>query len=128
MSKDNKETAGFEEKQKEEIAIIDARSIRNKIYEIRGVKVMLDFELAEIYGFSTSAFNQQVKRNEERFDDDFRFQLTREEVIELSKSQNVTSIQTKGIKGGRAKLPWAFTESGIGQPARIVAPFYADIR
>ena len=96
-----------------EIAIIDERSIRDKIYIIRGVQVMLDFELAEIYGFNTSAFNQQVKRNEERFDDDFRFQLTRDEVEELSKSQIVTSIQTKGVKGGRAKLPWAFTESGI---------------
>ena len=45
------------------IAIIDDRSIRNKIYEIRGTKVMLDFELAEIYGYTTKAFNQQVKNN-----------------------------------------------------------------
>ena len=57
--------------------------------------------------------NQQVKRNIERFDEDYRFQLTREEVTELSISQNVTSIQLKGIKGGRSKLPWAFTEAGI---------------
>ena len=96
-----------------EIAIIDERTIRDKIYEVRGVKVMLDFDLAEIYGFSTSAFNQQVKRNAERFDDDFRFQLTREEVERISISQIVTSIQTKGVKGGRSKLPWAFTQSGI---------------
>ena len=96
-----------------EIAIIDERTIRDKIYEVRGERVMLDFDLAEIYGFSTSAFNQQVKRNAERFDDDFRFQLTREEVEQISISQIVTSIQTKGVKGGRAKLPWAFTQSGI---------------
>ena len=96
-----------------EIAVIDEHTIRDKIYEVRGVKVMLDFDLAEIYGFSTSAFNQQVKRNAERFDDDFRFQLTREEVEQISISQIVTSIQTKGVKGGRAKLPWAFTQSGI---------------
>ena len=69
--------------------------------------------MAEIYGFTTSAFNQQVKRNEDRFDDDFRFQLTREEFESLSISHFVTSIQTKGVKGGRAKLPWAFTQSGV---------------
>ena len=80
---------------------------------VRGVQVMLDFELAEIYGYSTTAFNQQVKRNAVRFDEDFRFQLTRDEVEQLSISQNVTSIQTRGVKGGRAKLLWAFTESGI---------------
>ena len=74
---------------------------------------MLDFDLAEIYGFATSAFNQQVKRNIERFDNEFRFQLTREEADRLSISQNVTSIQTKGVRGGRAKLPYAFTEAGI---------------
>lgn len=96
-----------------EIAIVDERTIRDKIYIVRGVKVMLDFDLAEIYGFTTSAFNQQVKRNIERFDDDFRFQLTREEVKMLSMSQNVTSIQTAGVRGGRAKLPYAFTESGV---------------
>ena len=98
---------------KAEIAVIDERTIRDKIYVVRGVQVMLDFELAEIYGYTTSAFNQQVKRNEERFDADFRFQLTPEETEELSISQNVISIQTKGIKGGRAKLPWCFTESGV---------------
>lgn len=96
-----------------EIAIIDERSIQDKIYIVRGVQVMLDFELAEIYGYTTTAFNQQVKRNEEKFDDDFRFQLTRDEVTQLSISQNVTSIQMAGRKGGRAKLPWAFTESGL---------------
>ena len=53
--------------------VIDEVSIRDKIYEVRGVKVMLDFELAEIYGYTTKAFNQQVKNNIEKFDDDFRF-------------------------------------------------------
>ena len=96
-----------------EITIIDEHTIRDKIYEVRGVKVMLDFELAEIYGYSTRTFNQQVKNNIEKFDDDFRFQLTKDELEAVSISKNLTSIQTKGIKGGRAKLPWAFTESGI---------------
>ena len=99
--------------QKTEIAIIDEHTIRDKIYMVRGVKVMLDFDLAEIYGYSTKAFNQQVKRNSEKFDEDFMFQLTRDETQELSRSQNVTSIQTQGIKGGRAYLPTAFSEAGI---------------
>ena len=94
MSGDEKKISANQEIQKE-IAIVDERTIRDKIYVVRGQKVMLDFELAEIYGFSTSAFNQQVKRNIERFGEDFRFQLTREEVTELSISQNVTSIQLK---------------------------------
>ena len=96
-----------------EIAIIDERSIRDKIYIVRGVQVMLDFDLAEIYGYTTKAFNQQVKRNSSKFPDDFMFTLTREEIEELSRSQNVTSIQTAGVKGGRAYLPTAFTESGV---------------
>ena len=53
------------EKLKNEIAIVDEKSVRDKIYVVRGIQVMLDFELAEIYGFTTSAFNQQVKRNSE---------------------------------------------------------------
>ena len=96
-----------------EIAVIDDRSIRDKIYEIRGMKVMLDFDLAEIYGYTTSAFNQQVKRNEERFPSDFRFQLTQEEIEVLSRSQNVI-LNTGNGRGSNLKyLPWAFTESGI---------------
>ena len=96
-----------------EIAVIDDRSIRDKIYEVRGMKVMLDFDLAEIYGYTTSAFNQQIKRNEERFPSDFRFQLTQEEIEILSKSQNVI-LNTGSGRGSNLKyLPWAFTESGI---------------
>ena len=90
-----------------EIAIVDERTIRDKIYEVRGVKVMLDFELAEIYGYTTKAFNQQVKNNIGKFDEDFRFQLTKEEA-EILRSKNLTSSW-----GGTRYLPWAFTESGI---------------
>ncbi len=99
--------------EKKEIMIVDEQSLRDKIYVIRGQQVMLDFDLAEIYGYSVSAFNQQVKRNIERFPDDFLFELTSEEMLELSKSQNVISIQTAGVKGGRSKPVKAFTESGI---------------
>lgn len=83
-----------------EIAIVDEQTIRDKIYVVRGVQVMLDFDLAEIYGYTTKAFNQQVRNNIQKFDDDFRFQLTREEIDELSRSKNLTSIQTKSVKGG----------------------------
>ncbi|MBO4387079.1 MAG: ORF6N domain-containing protein, partial [Treponema sp.] len=96
-----------------EISILEENSIRSKIHVIRGQQVMLDFDLAEIYGYSTKAFNQQVKNNIERFDEDFRFQLSDAEVSELSRSKILTSMQTKGIKGGRTYNPYAFTEQGI---------------
>lgn len=96
-----------------EIAVIVERTIRDKIYEVRGVKVMLDFELAEIYGYSTSAFNQQVRRNANRFPDDFRFQLTQNDLDELSRSQIVILNRGEGRGSNLKYLPWAFTESGI---------------
>jgi len=72
-----------------------------------------DFDLAEIYGYSVKAFNRQVKNNIEKFDEDFMFQLNYDEVLELSRCNFCTSIQVKGIKGGRAYFPYAFTEQGI---------------
>lgn len=95
--------------QKEEIAIIEVTEelIKAKTYELRGYKVMLDFDLAEIYGYTTKAFNQQVKNNSERFAPDFTFKLTREEVANL-RSKNLTSSW-----GGSRYLPNAFTEQGI---------------
>ena len=102
----NKKNNG--EVDKAEIAVIDEQSIRDKIYVVRGVQVMLDFELAEIYGYSTTAFNQQVKNNTEKFEgEDFCFYLTPEEFKNLM-SKNLTSSW-----GGRRKPPQAFTESGI---------------
>ena len=64
---------------KPEFSLIDEDLLKSRIYTIRGVKVMLDADLAEIYGYSTGAFNQQVKNNIEKFDDDFRFQITQTE-------------------------------------------------
>ena len=99
--------------QNKELVVIDEAAIKSKIYYIRNQKVMLDFELAEIYGYETRAFNQQVKRNNEKFDDDFMFQLTDEEVYELSRSQNVTLKKRIG-RGSNIKYnPYAFTEQGI---------------
>lgn len=75
---------------------------------------MLDFELAEIYGYETKNFNRQVKNNIAKFEgDDFMFRLTSSEMEELSRCKNFTSIQTKGVKGGRSNLPYAFTEQGV---------------
>lgn len=97
----------------DKLMIVDELTLKDKIYMIRGQQVMLDFDLAEIYGFSVSAFNQQVKRNINRFDDDFMFELNKNEMESLSISQNVISIQIRGIKGGRSKPIKAFTEQGI---------------
>ena len=85
-----------------EIVIHNENDLRSKIYTIRGMRVMLDFDLAEIYGYSVKAFNQQVKNNIEKFDEDFMFQLNIDEVMELSRSKFLTSIQVKGVKGGRS--------------------------
>ncbi len=96
-----------------EIVVIDETTMKSKIYYIRGQKVMLDFELAEIYGYATKNFNQQVKRNNEKFDDDFMFQLTDDEVDELSRSQNVTLNRGTGRGSNIKYKPYAFTEQGI---------------
>lgn len=87
--------------------------LKTKILIIRGQQVMLDSDLAEIYGYTTKAFNQQVRRNVEKFEEDFLFQLSKSETESLSRSQNVSSIQVKGIKGGRSNQPYVFTEQGI---------------
>lgn len=109
----NIQEVNFVAEQNKEIVVIDETTIKSKIYYIRNQKVMLDFELAEIYGYETRAFNQQVKRNNEKFDDDFMFQLTDEEVYELSRSQNVTLKRGTG-RGSNIKYnPYAFTEQGI---------------
>ncbi len=70
---------------------------------------MLDFELAEIYGYTTTRFNEQVKNNSEKFDDDFMFQLTKSEFENLISKKSTSSWGG----GGRRKLPYAFTEQGI---------------
>lgn len=96
--------------------------IRNLVYTIRGQQVMLDSNLADLYGYELKAMNQQVKRNIERFPEDFMFQLTRDE-IELVKSQIVTSRDNtlfSGQEGGRRKLPYAFTEQGIYMLATVL--------
>ena len=75
---------------KPEFSLIDEDLLKSRIYTIRGVKVMLDADLAEIYGYSTKDFNRQVKNNIEKFDEDFRFRLNSEE-FEILKSKISTS-------------------------------------
>ena len=92
--------------------------IENKIYEIRGQKVMLDFDLAEMYGVETKALNQAVRRNSERFPEDFMFRLTNEEsnLLEISlRFQNGTSSW-----GGTRYAPFAFTEQGVAMLSGIL--------
>jgi hypothetical protein len=88
--------------------------IQSKIYEVRGTKVMLDKDLAELYQVEVRALNQAVKRNIKRFPSDFMFQLTIEEWSNL-KSQFVISSW-----GGTRKLPYAFTEQGLAMLSGIL--------
>ena len=92
---------------KSDFSLIDEELLKSRIHTIRGVKVMLDADLAEIYGYSTSRFNEQVKYNIDRFDEDFRFQLKKEELSCL-----ISEFSTSK-RGGTRKMPYAFTEQGI---------------
>ena len=94
--------------------LLTVESIRNCVYTIRGQQVMLDYDLASIYGYEVKRLNEQVKRNINRFPEDFMFQLTMDEV-DLVKSQNATSSW-----GGKRKLPYAFTEQGIYMLATVL--------
>lgn len=96
------------------IMIHNEKDLKNKIYTIRGVQVMLDSDLAEIYGYKTKDFNRQVKNNSERFDEDFRFQLTDEEAEIVSRWKNSTLNDKPQGRGHNIKYnPYAFTEQGI---------------
>ena len=81
----------------EEITTIELteENIESMVYEIRGQKVMLDFDLARIYGYTTKAFNQQVQRNLEKFPEDFMFQLTESELKDLVRSQFVAARKSQ---------------------------------
>ena len=95
---------------------IQLDQIQNKIYIIRGVQVMLDSDLAKLYGVETRVLNQSVRRNLKRFPDDFMFKLTREE-NEVLKSQIVTS---KEGRGGKQKQPLVFTENGVAMLSAVL--------
>ena len=96
-------------------SVVPVEIIQNKIYLIRGQKVMLDRDLAGLYRVSTKQLKQQVKRNLKRFPDDFMFELTWEEA-EFPRSQNVTLESGKNIK----YLPYAFTEQGVAMLSSVL--------
>ena len=112
----------------------DIQAIQSKIYEIRGQRLMLDFDLAILYGVETRVLNQSVRRNIERFPEDFMFQLTKGE-LEILKSQIVTSklpqneedtnwtsqiVTSNFVKMGLRKQPYAFTELGVAMLSSVL--------
>ncbi len=99
----------------ENSAVIPIEQIERSIFYLRGVKVMLSADLAQLYGVPVKSFNQSVRRNRARFPEDFMFQLTREEFAVL-KSQFVTS----SWGGIRRALPYAFTEQGIAMLSSVL--------
>ena len=110
------------------------RSIQNRIYEIRGERVMLDFDLADLYEVETRVLNQAVKRNIKRFPKDFMFQLTKDEWNDMSsqivmtysqsiesKDSNSSQIVTSySNKRPRTALPYAFTEQGVAMLSGVL--------
>src|ERR1700720_4309854 len=94
---------------------LELAKIERRIYSIRGVRVILDADLAVLYGVSTKRLNEQSRRNRKRFPDDFAFQLTEEETAALR-----SQIATSSSHGGRRYRPWAFTEHGALQAANVL--------
>lgn len=101
-------------------------TIQNKIYEINGIKVMLDFDLAELYEVETRVLNQAIKRNIESFPEDFMFRLTKEDLEEMSSQSVMTSSSSQIVMMNLPKnrtgkyLPYAFTEHGVTMLASVL--------
>jgi len=112
------------------ISVINEENIKDKIFTIRGMQVMLDRDLAELYEVETKVLNQAVKRNENRFPDDFRFQLSEAEYQNLrsqivtSSEQNSLRSQSVTLESNRGKhtkyLPYAFTEQGASMLSAVL--------
>lgn len=101
-------------------------TIQNKIYEINGIKVMLDFDLAELYEVETRVLNQAIKRNIESFPEDFMFRLTKEEweellsqAVNISPSSQIVMMDLPKNRTGKY-LPYAFTEHGVTMLASVL--------
>lgn len=99
--------------EKNELQTVD--NIRNRVYVIRGQQVMLDYDLAELYGYEVKRLNEQVKNNKTRFPEDFMFKLTKSEVEYLR-----SNISTANINPKSRALPHAFTEQGIYMLATVL--------
>jgi len=98
-------------------SVIPIERIERSIYMIRGLKVMLDSDLAELYGVETFNLNKAVKRNQERFPEDFMFQLTKEEWDSLIFQIGISKPQGRG---GRRTAPYAFTEQGVAMLSSVL--------
>ena len=96
--------------------LVPQEIIESKIYLLRGKKVMMDRDLAILYGVETKVLNQAVKRNLKRFPDDFMFQLNQDEALALSRSQFVTLKKGQNIK----YLPYAFAENGVAMLSSVL--------
>ncbi len=99
------------------IVKVSEESILEKIYAIRGLKVMLDKDLAEMYGVPTFRLNEAVKRNISRFPDDFMFQLSE---LEFKSLISQIAISKKKGRGGTRKPPYAFTEQGVAMISSVL--------
>lgn len=108
-------------------SLVVSESIEGKILTIRGQKVMLDADMAELYGVETKVFNQAIKRNVNRFPEGFMFQLTSEEFADLKSQIGTSSLRSQIVtsnnqieRGGRRYLPYAFTEHGAIMAASVL--------
>jgi hypothetical protein len=102
---------------------VPQESIENRIYMIRGQKIMLDFDLARLYQVTTGNLNKAVKRNIERFPQDFMFQLTKEEHKNLIFQFGISNLKSQFVissSGGRRFLPYAFTEQGVAMLSSVL--------
>ena len=97
------------------IQIIDEDTIKNKIFTIRGLSVMIDRDLAELYGIETKVFNQAVKRNIERFPENFRFQLN-----DIEKNELVTNCDRFNSLKHSSVNPYVFTEQGVSMLSAVL--------
>ena len=103
-----------------ENSTLEHKNIESLIYEIRGMKVMLDFDLAELYQVETKRLKESVRRNIERFEgDDFMFELTPDEYNSLIISLR-SQIATSNERGGRRHMPFAFTEQGVAMLSSVL--------
>ena len=108
--------------------IMTVENIQNEVYVIRGQQVMLDYDLAEIYGYEVKRLNEQVKRNIARFPDDFMFQLTKDEIPDDFLKSQIATLNENGNRRGLhiKKLPYAFTEQGIYMLATVLRGALAE--
>ena len=98
---------------------MELQTIQSKIYEIRGQRVMLDFDLAELYQVETRTLKQAVRRNIERFPEDFMFEITETEYNFL-KNSLTSQIVISNERGGRRYMPFAFTEQGVAMLSSVL--------